>query len=51
MQGQRTAEALAVVERFLREHPALPRDLREKILQSADELERTVRIRREYGSG
>ena len=45
LQGQRSPEALALVERFLREHPALPADLRQKVLQSADELERTVRIR------
>jgi aminopeptidase N len=49
LEGQRSPEALALVERFLQEHPALPRDLREKILQSADELERTVRIRRAFG--
>ena len=49
LQGQRSPEALALVEGFLREHPALPRDLREKVLQSADELERTVRIRRAFG--
>ncbi len=46
MSGQRSAESLALVERFLREHPRLPADLRQKVLQSEDELERTVRIRR-----
>ncbi|HEU4563566.1 MAG TPA: M1 family aminopeptidase [Gemmatimonadaceae bacterium] len=45
LDGQRSAEALARVDGFLREHPALPRDLRQKILQNADELRRTVRIR------
>ena len=31
---------------FLADHPKLPADLKQKVLQSADELERTVRIRR-----
>jgi len=44
--GQSSSEALAVVHRYLSENPALPGDLRQKVLQSADELERTVRIRR-----
>lgn len=47
--GQRSAESLALVERFLREHPRLSKDLREKVLQSEDELKRTVRIRRGCG--
>ena len=42
--GQGSDEALQVVRRFLAEHPALPKDLRQKVLQNADELERTVRI-------
>ena len=46
MSGQRSPQSLAMVEEFLRAHPSLPRDLREKILQSEDELERTVAIRR-----
>jgi aminopeptidase N len=46
MSGQRSAESLGLVEAFLREHPRMPKDLREKVLQSEDELERTVRIRR-----
>jgi aminopeptidase N len=45
MQGQHTPEALARVERFLAENPALPADLRQKVLQSSDELARTVRVR------
>ena len=49
LQGQRSPEALAHVERFLRDHPALPADLRQKVLQSADELERTVRVRGTFG--
>jgi aminopeptidase N len=43
--GQVSGEALAVVDRFLAERPALPTDLRRKILLARDELERTVRIR------
>lgn len=43
--GHVSAEALATVDRFLAENPALPADIRRKVLQSRDELERTVRIR------
>jgi aminopeptidase N len=46
MSGQRSLRSFGLVEDFLRAHPALPKDLREKVLQSEDELERTVRIRR-----
>ena len=46
--GHRSPEALAVVDRFLAESPALPRDLRQKVLQTRDDLERTVRIRRAF---
>ncbi len=49
--GQVSGEALAVVDRFLAERPALPIDLRRKILLARDELERTVRIRRAIGAG
>jgi aminopeptidase N len=47
--GQTSDAALSVVRRYLAEHPRLPRDLRQKVLQSADELERTVRIRARWG--
>ena len=43
--GHTSVEALAVVDRFLEETPQLPMDIRRKVLQSRDELERTVRIR------
>lgn len=43
--GQTSASALAIVTAWLDGHPSLPADLRQKVLQSADELERTVRIR------
>ena len=45
LEGQTSAEALLAVDRFLTEHPELPRDLREKVLQAQDELMKTVRIR------
>ncbi|HET7457538.1 MAG TPA: M1 family aminopeptidase [Gemmatimonadaceae bacterium] len=47
--GQTSAEAEARVDEFLRAHPGLPVDLRQKLLQSADELRRTVAIRKAYG--
>jgi aminopeptidase N len=47
--GQRSAPSLSLVDDFLRAHPEWPRDLREKVLQSEDELERTVKIRRACG--
>jgi len=43
--GHRSSEALAIVQTWLAAHPNLPADLRQKVLQSADELDRTVRIR------
>lgn len=49
LNGQSDAAALDIVQQFLRDHPKLPRDLRQKVLQNADELARTVRIRAEFG--
>jgi len=43
--GQRSARALAEIDAFLARRPSLPLDLRQKILQTRDDLERTVRIR------
>ncbi|MDQ2667344.1 MAG: M1 family aminopeptidase [Gemmatimonadota bacterium] len=48
LDGQRSASALAAVDQVLKRPDALARDLREKVLQSRDELERTVAIRRAY---
>ena len=48
LDGQRTPEALARVDEFLRTHPTLAPDLRAKLLQNADELRRTVAIRRAF---
>ena len=45
LRGQTGAPALNVVRGYLGEHPRLPADLRRKVLQHMDELERTVRIR------
>jgi aminopeptidase N len=43
--GQRSQQALVEIDEFLARRPTLPRDLRLKILQTRDDLERTVRIR------
>jgi aminopeptidase N len=49
--GQRSPAALAAIDEFLAKRPSLPLDLRQKILQTRDELERTVRIRERYAAG
>ncbi|MDB4875858.1 MAG: hypothetical protein JWM41_2304 [Gemmatimonadetes bacterium] len=49
--GQKSAQALAEIDSFLARRPKLPRDLRQKILQTRDDLERTVRIRAKYAGG
>ena len=46
--GQHDGAALRLIDDYLGAHPKLPLDLRQKILQTRDELERTVRIRRAY---
>jgi aminopeptidase N len=46
--GQHSAESLATAKRFLREAKLDP-DLRRKVLEQLDGLERTVRIRRRFG--
>jgi aminopeptidase N len=46
--GQTDEAALATVQGFLRDHPDLSADLRRKVLENADELERTVRIRQRW---
>ncbi|GJG89021.1 aminopeptidase [Gemmatimonadetes bacterium T265] len=46
--AQTRPEALAAVDAFLAAHPALPADLRRKVLQSADELRRTVAVRARF---
>ncbi|MGI8409865.1 MAG: ERAP1-like C-terminal domain-containing protein, partial [Pyrinomonadaceae bacterium] len=47
--GQRDEKALAVVNKFLADNPNLDRDLRLKILENSDLLERAVKIRSKYG--
>jgi aminopeptidase N len=49
LNGQTSVAALDTVRRFLAEHEELPADLRRKVLENADELERTVRIRTKWG--
>ena len=49
--GHQSPEALAIVDRYLEENPNLPRDLRLKVLQTRDDLERTVKIRARFGGG
>jgi aminopeptidase N len=49
VEGRREPEALEIVRRFLTERRDLPRDIREKVLQATDELQRTIRIRRTFG--
>lgn len=48
--GQTSAASLAAVEAFLRDH-ALDRDLRLKVLEAMDGLERAVRIRARFAQG
>jgi aminopeptidase N len=47
--GQTGDAALLIARRFLAEHPRLAPDLRRKVLETMDELERTVRLRRHWG--
>jgi aminopeptidase N len=49
LRGQTSDSALAIVRQYLGGHPRLPLDLRRKVLQQVDELERTVRIRSAQG--
>src|SRR3954464_8139089 len=46
--GQHDDAALRMIDDYLAEHPKLPIDLRQKVLQTRDDLERTVRIRRAF---
>ncbi|MFL6466689.1 MAG: hypothetical protein ACJ72Z_01885, partial [Pyrinomonadaceae bacterium] len=47
--GQRSEEALAIVNKFLADNPSLDKDLRLKILENVDLVERAVNIRAKYG--
>jgi aminopeptidase N len=48
--GQGDAEALRQIDAWLTTHPGLATDLRQKVLQTRDELERTVRIKARFAS-
>ena len=48
MGGQSSRESLDTVNDWLAGRPDLPPDLRQKVLQAVDELERTVRIRERF---
>jgi aminopeptidase N len=47
--GQKSQEALDIVNKFLADNPYLDRDLRLKILENVDVIERAVKIRSKYG--
>lgn len=46
--GQRSEAAQLIVRKYLADNPQLPLDLRQKVLQTADELDRTVKIRKRW---
>lgn len=48
--GQRSEEALGIINKFLADNPNLDNDLRLKILENADLIERAVTIRRRLGN-
>jgi aminopeptidase N len=48
--GQKSDEALAIVNKFLADNPDLDRDLRLKILENVDVIERAVKIRAKFPS-
>ncbi|MDQ4121301.1 MAG: M1 family aminopeptidase [Acidobacteriota bacterium] len=48
--GQRSEQALAIVNKFLADNPNLDKDLRLKVLENVDGLERAVRIRKRYAN-
>jgi aminopeptidase N len=49
VEGQQSSDAQARVREFL-DSPALDGDLKLKVLEAADELDRTVKIREKYGA-
>jgi aminopeptidase N len=48
--GQRSEQALAIVNKFLADNPNLDRDLRLKILENVDVIERAVKIRGKFAT-
>jgi aminopeptidase N len=47
--GQKSQEALNIVNKFLADNPGLDRDLRLKVLENVDVVERAVKIRDKFG--
>ncbi len=48
--GQKSEQALAIVNKFLADNPGLDKDLRLKILENVDVIERAIKIRAKYGN-
>ncbi|HVF29623.1 MAG TPA: ERAP1-like C-terminal domain-containing protein, partial [Pyrinomonadaceae bacterium] len=48
--GQRSDDALAIVNKFLADNPNLDRDLRLKVLENVDLIERAVKIRAKFAT-
>ncbi|HRJ88790.1 MAG TPA: M1 family aminopeptidase [Pyrinomonadaceae bacterium] len=48
--GQRSEEALNIINKFLADNPSLDRDLHLKILENADIIERAVKIRKRWNA-
>lgn len=46
--GQKSVAAQRIVRKYLADNPQLPLDLKQKVLQTADELDRTVKIRKRF---
>ena len=46
--GQRSEAALAIINKFLEDNPNLDKDLKLKILENSDLIERAVRIREKF---
>jgi aminopeptidase N len=46
--GQKGEQALAIVNKFLTDNPNLDKDLRLKILEVANGLERSVKIKKKF---
>ena len=47
--GQKSEAALTVINKFLNDNPDMDADLRRKILENVDGLERAVKIRAKFG--
>lgn len=48
--GQKSEKALEIVNKFLADNPNLDKDLRLKILENVDVIERAVKIRKRFGN-